>query len=137
LKVAAALGLLAGRLSIEDEDWELARVVMCVSDATRGQVADELARKAAQSNRAAGHAEGERAVIVAQHIESDGIVKVSTWVLGKLAGSPMTGAALRSKLTSSRREYLHDALDRLCEAGQIRRIEDEYRGNVRITYRRT
>lgn len=61
LKVAAALAVLAGRKSVDAADWELARHVMLVSDATRAQLQEQLAVTRAAVSERLGKAEGVRA----------------------------------------------------------------------------
>ncbi|MEX7473072.1 bifunctional DNA primase/polymerase [Mycobacterium adipatum] len=61
VKIAAGLMWLEGRTDgITDDDWELAGIVMAVSDRTRQLVEDALRHQHTRANRARGRAEADR-----------------------------------------------------------------------------
>lgn len=130
LKIAAALALLAGRRAMSEEDWDLAGVVMEVSDATRRGVVEYLSTKATQSNRAKGEAEGMRAVVVADRVAEESLKRVARRILGRLRG---TGEALRSDLrrgvAARDRAHFDEALERLLDAGTVE-VEKADRGEM-------
>lgn len=64
LKVAVALMLLDGRSITTTEDWELAGIVMRVSDRTRAGIEHSLTERARAANRARAHEKAEQDAIV-------------------------------------------------------------------------
>jgi len=120
LKTAAALALLAQRQEITMDDWKLSETVMAVSTATRDSVVAYLSSKASQSNQAKGHAEGTRAVLVAETVAEADVKRVARKVTGRLrAGGEMSRSELRVKIAARDRPHFDDAVDRLVEAGTI------------------
>lgn len=121
LKTAAAIGLLAGRLGVSAEDWELAGVIAGVSETTRAGVVDHLRREAATRNRSRAEAEAERAITVTDRQEADAMKKAGTYVMRRLTARAegMTGGELRRGTTGPQRAALTAALEALSDAGQI------------------
>lgn len=116
-RAAAVLGLLDGRYSITDDDWNLAAAVMAVSDDTRQNIVATLKAKAKASNQARGRAEAEREEVKDQQHAA----RVARRIGAKLKdhGDWMTGAQLRKKITSKDRAHFETAVDNLTHAGQI------------------
>lgn len=121
LKVAAALGLLDGRIEVADDDWWLAGTLMAVSDATRTQVLADLTLASRDRNRARGNADADRAVIVTEKVEGVAVSRVARGIHRKLAASPegLSGAALRRVTAHRDRPLLDDAIHQLLDAGRI------------------
>jgi hypothetical protein len=121
LKLAAALALFDGRSDVDEEDWQLAGVVMDVSDRVREMVAEELRQAAERENEARGLAEATRARIVGRSTEADFIGKTAERimkVLGKTDGW-MTHSDLRRETGSRYRDYFPDAIELLAEKKRI------------------
>jgi Bifunctional DNA primase/polymerase, N-terminal len=120
-KIAAALGFLNGHAGVTGQDWELAGVVMSVSDRTRAHCVDVIAAKASEANQARGEAEAARTVIVGQRVEQDLVRRAGQAIIRKLgrAGGWVSGNDLRKTLDSSLRQHFHTAIERLIEVGQI------------------
>ena len=121
LKVAAALGLFAGRYTITEGDWDLSGLVMAKSDATRAGVVAEMAKTASTANAARAKAEATRLVIVSATVEADQVKKAGPAITGKLAAAGHAGMA-HSELHRAlfrHRPSFEDAIDRLVESGQI------------------
>jgi hypothetical protein len=91
LKAAAALAIVLehtdddGIPYIDEEAWELAAMVIEVSESTRLQVLRENSNAEQESNRARGRAEGERAVIVEEITRTKSVERVSRTIVRKLA----------------------------------------------------
>lgn len=85
LKVAVGLMVLNGRYDkVGDDDWDLAGVVMEVSNRTRREVEKVIACEAAKSNQARGEAEGRRELAKAEVLEKDGLARVCDRIMKKL-----------------------------------------------------
>lgn len=138
-KVAAALGLLNGRAEISEDDWRLSDVVMTVSDHTRAQVVHELARQAAQRNRARGLNEAERVVIVEQRKEEAARASVAQAILRRLRsadGEWVSHNVIRNRsIRSDRRVIFDEVIAELVEAGEVEQRDGEYHGKVVLEYR--
>lgn len=132
LKAAAALALLDGRADVSDDDWRLSETLMAVSDATRGSVADELAKTAAEANRRRGAAEGERQVVVAERVEDAAVKRICGVLarrLDRLGGADIAESKLRKSLDSRDRRHYEEAAERLVSAGQME-VEETEHGRV-------
>lgn len=129
LKVGAALGVLAGRHSVTEEDWVLAGALMELSDATRARCAAALAEQAKAKNEAQARAEADRGDY--QHRRA--IERVAQHVHTKLADGPRTRAELRRTLASRDRALFDAAIELLTVSGQIA----EHAELGRTTYRWT
>ena len=133
-KAAAALGFLAGHAGITEEDWQLAGVVMRVSDRTRKHCIDVIAAKSSEANQARGEAEAARTVLVGQRVEQDLVRRAGQAIIRKLgrAGGWVSGNDLRKTLDSSLRQHFHTAIELLIEVGQIESEEiDGHGGGIR------
>ena len=120
LKVAAALGLLDGRLDVTEQDWQLAGTVTSISDVTRGQVGKALAERRAAVNRARGEDEAARSVVVDERTVEHHVQRVARNLVHRLQhGDWMTHAELRRGVTSRDRQWFDDATGRAVKAGQI------------------
>jgi hypothetical protein len=128
MKTAASLALLHGERDVTDLYWDLSEDEMKVSLETRDQVQESLARQASERNRAAGRADGERAVaakIVHSRAEA-AIQRVSRNIMAwlkKTTKNEGPSALVRKGIASRDREYFDTAVDRLVGAGQLE-VED-------------
>jgi hypothetical protein len=137
LKVAAALALLDGRLSVTDSDWELSSYVMKRSDATRDATQRTLRERGVEANRALGRAEGIRAVAAAATVRTYDMKRIGRNVLSKIGREWISQSDLSSKGVASRdRAALPEVLDQLVAAGKIERGETTYHGQSGFRYRR-
>jgi hypothetical protein len=129
-KVAAGLGLFHERAGIDEEDWQLADVVMAHSSRTRSTVEHTLRARQASENVGRGKAEGARLVAARSVETADGLVKTCARVLAVLgkAGDWMSGRDLRRKAGPGYKEWLREALDLLESTGQIKVEDASYRG---------
>ena len=119
LKVAAALGLLAGRDRVTAEDWELSAVLMRVSDATRDATAALLREKAAEANRERGRAEGIRSVVAAETSSKLALERVGQNVLKKTRREWTSASDIRRQMPQRDREMLDDVLAYLVDNGKL------------------
>lgn len=136
LKVAAALGLLDGRGSVNDSDWHLAGVIMGRSDATRTAIRDHLAEQARRSNseRARARAEGE---LVAEQVVSNdrmsrAIKSIGQWL--EKAPDGLTRSEIRKKARSAVRGYIDPALAQLLDEDVIVSEQIDYQGQAGTRY---
>lgn len=132
LKTAAALAILCGdnpqrQCEVTDDDWEMAGVIMAVSDATRASVQRELAEQAREENKQRAIAEAHKVLTVESKLEDVGVKRASTWLRGKIGEEWVTEQALRSKIKGNLKKYLGEALDALAAAGEIE--TGEYQAN--------
>jgi len=119
LKVAAALGLMENRISVEDEDWELAGIVMQVSDRTRQRVQEEIKKTAVDKNRRQAEAEKHRAVVVAEGMEDAAVKRVGKAIFRKISSEWIQHADLRRKIAQRDRQYFDAAMEKLLDSGLI------------------
>lgn len=138
LKVAAALGLLAGHPRVSEDDWELAGVVMAVSDHTREGVSAAMAADAAERNRRRGLADADRAVVTEERVAEAGVVRACQAILRKLAaaaGEAVKGSDLRRGIRAADRAHFDEAVERLVGTGHLAVEQVEYRGQAGHRYR--
>lgn len=121
LKLSAALGMLEERDHVDEEDWQLAGVLMAVSDATRTSVRHYLTSRFRRDNTARARAEGERATIVAETVTEAATKRVAKGIRRHLvkAGGSLPRAELRRKFSGPDRAYFDTALMRLTDLGQV------------------
>lgn len=124
-KVAAGLAILDGHLVTEGitlEDWQLARMVMTVSDATRRSVEEHRRNEVAEVNRAKGEAEATREQIKHDRLESTITGRVENAVLRYVERKPdewFTEASIRRRLDSRYRVALTRAIANLEASNKI------------------
>lgn len=124
-KLAYALAVLNRHYcSVRPEDWELAGVVMEVSDATRQRAVDTLSSRERKAAEAAGKRDGMRKAVAAETEAEESHARIAANVLRLLGaapeGMPKVGRhGLRHKLRSSQREYLDDVLADLVAEGRV------------------
>lgn len=122
LKVAAALMLLDERLDgpekgiITDDDWQLAGIVMAISDSTRAGVQQAVAASARSANRARAHAAAEREEVLSERKAQ----RARDTILRKIDRSgQQTKNQLRMAMKGDIRDYLDAALSDLLDRGEI------------------
>jgi len=128
LKVAAALGLLAERVGVTNEDWLLASYVMSVSDRTRDGILTILREAAAEKNRAQGRAEGERALIAQRVQDEDAVRRVCKTLMRRAEkardaddGPWLNRKALSDAVAGRNKGDFPHALGLLVDSGQLER----------------
>lgn len=136
LKVSTALAFLNSHSNVTDEDWELAGMVMRVSDAYRQKCIDTIAGKTKLANKARAEAEAERALHIEAKVASDKVQRVMRLVLRHLENDPMTRRTLYNKMSSSVKEYFDEALERLTGDGLVIAETISKSGNSTVEYRK-
>ena len=112
LKVAAALMRLCNRTEITSKDWELAGIVMAVSDRTRAQVKNKLDAERNRRNLDTAKASGARKIVetrMAARAEAEDIARVADVIvaaLTKAGGRTLTGSAVRRAVGRDRDRHL-------------------------------
>lgn len=116
LKVAAGLMALDGRSEITDEDWNLAGVLMKVSDRTRERCQRALADTARRANTARALATAEREEITSERK----LQRARATVLRKIdTRGQQTKNQLRMAMKADLRDYLDAAISELLDACEI------------------
>lgn len=130
LKVAAGLMWLGGRTDkVSEEDWELAGIVMAVSNRTRAQIKQALIVKASHSNQARGRAEGEREAAKAEAVEGSRLKRVIDNVRKHLKSKGrMPLNQVKKSVAQRDRELVEEELQRLVEVGDVSATDIEYKG---------
>jgi hypothetical protein len=139
LKVAAALMRLCNRTEVTSKDWELAGIVMAISDRTRAQVKTKLDDARTRRNLDTAKASGARKIFetrMAAKAEAEDIARVADVIvtaLTKANGHTMTGSAVRRAAGRGRdRTLVPKALEYLEIDGRIR-IEQVKQAGVKVT----
>src|SRR5262249_41245797 len=83
-KLAAALDILAGEAEVSEEGWDLAGVVLEVSDLTRATCLEALSASAREANLARGRRDAERAVLVEEGVAEAATKRVCGVILRAL-----------------------------------------------------
>lgn len=131
LKIGAALALLDGRLSIGEEDWQLAGVVKSQSDRQRDSVKRAITEAARARNLAQGRAEGERAAVVTEVVEAKAIGRIARNLLRQMreAKGWVAHSELRRKTAQRDRTLFDKAISDLIISGDA--TADETDGALR------
>jgi hypothetical protein len=124
IKTAVGFALLAGRLDVNEEDWELAGVLMAVSTRTRKSIQAELASMDRKADVRAGERAAQRKIVETAAIERDALSRVEDKIRRMLkrnhdAGRQWVGG-VQAKMPRDRTE-VPKALARMLRAGVIRR----------------
>jgi hypothetical protein len=133
LKAAAALGIAEGRLSVTDEDWELADVLVRWSTSCRAAVQQSLARARQRSNLAQAMDEADRAEVVEERAIAAQQKRVVRSVLRRLAGGEwLPRHKLRGDLAGRDRQAFDPAVALLIQTGQVVQEGDGYGTRYRL-----
>ncbi|MGV9713983.1 bifunctional DNA primase/polymerase [Gordonia sp. NPDC003424] len=121
LKIAGALMWLNGRTeAVTDEDWELAGIVMALSNRTRAETLGVLRDRADEANTAKGRAEGKREVAKAEVVGAAELERAVKNVRKHVQNAGrMTRRDGVKKLRPELRDHYDEAVDRLVAAGVI------------------
>lgn len=140
LKVAAALGLLAGHLGVGEQDWKLSGLLMRISDGVRATIRRHLDERVRHSNAAAGRLEAERAAVVTETLASRALARARADVLTALAKNPdgCPRGVLSRAVGSKGREHLDRILGELMGEGLLEEVPTNVGkpGRPGVTYRR-
>jgi hypothetical protein len=124
IKTAVGFALLAGRLDVNDEDWELAGILMAVSTRTRKSIQAELARIDMTVDRRAGERAAQRKIVETKVIERDTLTRVEEKIKRRLAAEHARGVewvgSIASKMPRDKDE-VPKALARMVKAGVVAR----------------
>ena len=129
LKVAAGLMWLNGRTDkINEADWDLAGIVIAVSDETRAGIRKMLDTKAGETNKQRGRAEGVRAVEAEEIKRQANVRRVAENIVRQIErdGGEMARTKVRNKIAQRDREYFDDAEEFLILSGRVEKIETEH-----------
>lgn len=139
LKVGAAVGLLDRRVEVSEADWEIAGIVMEMSDMTRARTVGALKAETERANRAVAEAEAARASIVSSRADQERLKRVAQTVKRHLARLTSDGwesaGKLSTRVAGNDRDYFAAAVAALVDAGELDAEEYEYRGVETTRYR--
>jgi hypothetical protein len=122
-KVAAALALLAGRNYVTLEDWDLASVVMAISDGQRQFVQDVLSYQRRQKAEVSGTAEAHKQIRVEEMKETARLIRVCRNIRAHTPGSSWIARNdLRRSIATRDRDIFDQAVESLLKTGAIVRI---------------
>lgn len=121
LKVAAALMVLAGRSTVNGEDWDIAAALMRASADTRARARAVLSDRRRRANRARAHDDADRALVVQEKVGKTNAEKVRGCIVDKLArvesaSKSELSAAVRGSL---RAEWFGPVFAEMLDTGQI------------------
>lgn len=132
LKVGASLGLLDGRCEVTAEDWDLAGLIMEMSDLTRGAVGRALRQEREEQNIATAEAEAKRASVLRSRHESESARRVADGVRRALSALDEAGwlsrSELRKRLASGIRDSFDSVILAMIDAGEVEGSETANRG---------
>lgn len=130
LKVAVGLMSMNGRTDkVTDEDWELAGVVMGVSNAIRAEVQAALKSKAAVASRERGRQDAEREAVKEAVLQDRKVARVAEGICRKLRQeNDRTLNQIKKCFSSDDRQFVEPALDSLRLVGAVEVNEIEYQG---------
>lgn len=113
LKVAACLAIWEGRLTIDDEDWRLSKVVMRVSKETRAECLRGVQAAATKS-----HAKRTMAVREAESMADDrDHASVRERIMTVVSAEWKNASWVRNQITGKKRHYVDEILEELVEGG--------------------
>jgi hypothetical protein len=121
LKVAAALALLERRRDVSEEDWQLAGVIMRVSDATRSRVEAVRSSQRVKEAEAAAAIEARKRIVVegtlAEAAEARVCERIKSWLSD---GAEHTWSEVRKgAIAGPERIYFEAAIGTLKRSGSI------------------
>ncbi|WP_022887934.1 hypothetical protein [Agromyces italicus] len=121
LKIAAGVALLEPRdaVSITEEDWHLAGLVLDRSNVTRAEVRADLVRAAARANTARAESRAAAEIIVNERVDDAARKRVAKWILARLESGEVGRAELRKGANSRDRGNVDYALDDLVAASAV------------------
>jgi hypothetical protein len=136
LKVAAALGALHGEVAITEPWWELAGLVMDVSNAVMDAVAVTSGAAATDAERQAGERLGERQAAADQRRDDAKVRDVAAKLLSKV-GDDWGSVNAKAVIGSGNHKHIAEAWELLINTGKVEAMEYEYQpGRKTRRYRR-
>ena len=120
MKAAAGLMALDGRIEMDEEDWQLAGMVMDVSNQTREVCRQAIANDRSRENKAKAHAQAEREAIIDVMLSETKQKRVAKVIFSKFKkASPLTRLELYRVCDSSIRGDFETVLDILLDQGSL------------------
>jgi 5S rRNA maturation endonuclease (ribonuclease M5) len=114
LKVAAILALLAGRVNIDTEDWDLAEMVVSTSKSVRLKVAAIVADVEKRREEKMTNVLARRQVVAAGAVEDDQVERVAKRVVQLVSQAGRNGlatGAITRALSKRQRDVAQEAID--------------------------
>lgn len=136
LKLAALLAILDGRLSIDEEDWQLAAVVKAMSDRMRDTVEHTVEQRSAKAEADMSARLARRAVHQVAAVEQRRVVDCARKVAEKVWGEPDRWT--RKELFGAMRRYrdvLDDGLNHAVAEGWVTEVVEPGHGDRKRSIR--
>lgn len=129
MKVAAGFAVLDERTAANNDDWNLAGILMAVSDGIRARAVAELQRAADRADDALGRREGVRQAAAMEAVAKSSVQRIAPKIRKRLlsAGGEMATSEARRQCAHRDRDYFDDAIEALVAAGDVV-IRDTNRG---------
>jgi len=114
LKVAAGLAILAGRLDVNSEDWDLAEMVSKTSEAVRTWIHNEISRAAVTKQIASNQRAVQRVIAIDEgksNAQEKAVQRVAQCFVRYIKGhGPTTSGKLRAAIMQRDRSLTNEAL---------------------------
>lgn len=126
LKVAVGLAVLDGRSHMNEQDWQLSKVVLEVSDRTEKSARDYQRKRDEETNKARAVSRGVANDITARAQEELRTARVTDRALKLISAAGQPGikrADLRRRITSADRGAFDHILHDLLDTGRIETVE--------------
>ena len=135
-KIGAGLMLLDGRLTLTEEDWELAELVFATSTAVRSTVVRRIQEEATTSEEAYDSRLARRQVRIEEGTERAQLARTKVAVLRIIRREPQSRRnEIRRDLSGkAQRDCLDAAIDELASEGAIRQVEIAGQGQPGVVY---
>jgi hypothetical protein len=135
LKLAALLAILAGRLEVNDQDWQLAGMIKSTSDGVREYVQQEVSKDEARKESATSKRLSRRQVDAVSAVDQHRTVECAERIRTKVKVQPgVTAARVREGLTPRLRDAFEDGLEyAVAEKWVVEKAEAGLRGQTKRT----
>lgn len=132
LKIAVGLMWMNGRTDkVSEQDWDLAGVVLAVSNATRGSVLEAMRSSVTKAAQALGRRDAEREVVKEEVLHDRKIARLADGLREKLrAENDQPVNKLSKRFRGPDRGFVRPALELLQRVGDVELRAIEYQGNA-------
>jgi len=119
-KLAGMLAVMQGRLDQDEQDWDLAGVLIESSRRVRTRLLEYHQTKERQKEQASTERAARRAVVVSERTQSAKVVGVAETLAKRVAKKPgVTKRNLQRSLSKVQREWFEDAFEHALDEGWI------------------
>lgn len=118
-KVAFALAVLDGREYVDEDDWELAGIVMEMSNSTRDGIELELREVAREENDEKARSLGVQRAIADEIVHDKKVQTVSDGIVRAIKRGATSPLEIKRSIWSKNRDYYEPAMAGLIESGCV------------------